>query len=250
MSAYASSDWPADVPLSALVNKVHCVDALELLARLPDNSVDCVVTSPPYNLRNSTGNGLKGKNDKSLWSNQPMRYGYETHIDDMPHDEYVAWQRKILDECLRVIKSTGAIFYNHKWRVQGGLLQDRADIVSGLPVRQIIIWDRGGGFNFNATYLVPMYEVIYLITKSDFRLAKGGNGYGDVWRIQITGAKLVLDPFGGIGTTARAAIDEGIDYITCDTAPHYCAIAERRLALPYTPNMFTSIPDMLQAVSP
>jgi len=45
---YASSDWPAYPPLSALVNQVHHADALDLLAMLPDNSVDCVVTSPPY----------------------------------------------------------------------------------------------------------------------------------------------------------------------------------------------------------
>ena len=34
------------------INSVNCVDALTLLAGLPDNSVDLVVTSPPYdNLR-------------------------------------------------------------------------------------------------------------------------------------------------------------------------------------------------------
>ncbi len=67
----------------------------------------------------------------------------------MPHDEYVAWQRACLSECMRVIKDDGAIFYNHKWRVQAGLLQDRSDIVAGFPVRQIIIWKRKGGINFN-----------------------------------------------------------------------------------------------------
>lgn len=34
--------------IDELVNKVHCMDALELLARLPDNSINCIVTSPPY----------------------------------------------------------------------------------------------------------------------------------------------------------------------------------------------------------
>lgn len=63
----------------------------------------------------------------------------------MPHEEYAAWQRRCLTEMYRIIKDDGAIFYNHKWRVQGGLLQDRQDIVSGFPVRQIIIWRRKGG---------------------------------------------------------------------------------------------------------
>jgi superfamily II DNA or RNA helicase len=58
----------------------------------------------------------------------------------MPHEQYVEWQRKSLAEMMRLLKGNGAIFYNHKWRVQRGLLQDRADIVNGFPVRQIIIW--------------------------------------------------------------------------------------------------------------
>ena len=48
---------------------------------------------------------------------------------------------------MRVLKSDGAIFYNHKWRVQRGLLQDRSEIVDGFSVRQIIIWNRSGEIN-------------------------------------------------------------------------------------------------------
>src|SRR3990167_10717068 len=84
---------------------------------------------------------------------------------------------------LRLIPEDGAIFYNHKWRVQGGLLQDRQDIVSGFPVRQIIIWKRKGGINFNAGYFLPTYEVIYMIAKKNFKLASKANALGDVWEI-------------------------------------------------------------------
>ena len=109
--------------------------------------------------------------------------GYLNHNDDMPHEEYVAWQRECLSEMLRLIPETGAIFYNHKWRVQKGLLQDRQDIVSGFPVRQIIIWRRKGGINFNPGYFLPTYEVIYLIAKKRFKLAPKANALGDVWEI-------------------------------------------------------------------
>src|SRR5260364_404403 len=78
------------------------------------------------------------------------------------YGEYVAWQRACLIEMLRLLPEHGAIFYNHKWRVQDGLLQDRHDIVGQFPVRQIIIWRRKGGINFNAGYFLPTYEVIYL----------------------------------------------------------------------------------------
>lgn len=78
--------------------------------------------------------GVGGK-----WSNAALINGYKNHNDYMPHDEYVDWQRECLREMLRIIPDGGAIFYNHKWRVQAGLLQDRSDIVQGFPVRQIII---------------------------------------------------------------------------------------------------------------
>jgi len=80
---------------------------------------------------------------------------------------------------LRLIKPDGAIFYNHQWRVQAGLLQDRQDIVSDFPVRQVIIWRRKGDINFNPGYFLPTYEVIYLIAKPDFKLAPNANRHGD-----------------------------------------------------------------------
>ena len=42
-------------------------DCLEVMSQLPDKCVDLVVTSPPYNLKNSTGNGMKcGKGGKGV----------------------------------------------------------------------------------------------------------------------------------------------------------------------------------------
>ncbi|MCG8606292.1 site-specific DNA-methyltransferase [bacterium] len=168
----------------------------------------------------------------------------------MPHIEYVEWQRECLAEMLRVLKEDGAIFYNHKWRVQAGLLQDRNDIVSGYPVRQIIIWRRKGGINFNPGYFLPTYEVIYLIAKPGFRLVPKANAYGDIWEfgqekrnahpapfptalieriITSTYAKLVLDPFIGSGTTAVAALKHGREFIGIDISQIYCDMAEQRI---------------------
>ena len=126
------------------INKFIQGDCLEVMKGLPSGCVELVVTSPPYNLLNSTGNGMKCGNG-GKWSNAALMQGYKHHDDCMPHDKYVKWQRACLKEMLRLIPDHGAIFYNHKWRVQAGLLQDRSDIVAGFPVRQIIIWRRKGG---------------------------------------------------------------------------------------------------------
>ena len=100
------------------LNKIHVGDTVETMNRMPAGSVDLIVTSPPYNLRNSTGNGMKdGRGGK--WSNAELLNGYDTTSDDLPHDVYVAWQRECLTAMMRLLPEDGAIFYNHKWRVQG-----------------------------------------------------------------------------------------------------------------------------------
>jgi modification methylase len=219
-----------------------------------DESVDLFVTSPPYNLLNSTGNGFKFANSGAMWKTSKFHiangHGYTDHQDDMIYGEYVQWQRRVLSEMIRTLKPDGAIFYNHKWRVQDGLLQDRREIVEGFPVRQVIIWARDGGMNFNERFFLPTYEVIYLICKPDFRL---NNHYtmGDVWRvnsaknndhpapfpieiprrcIQATDAKVVCDPFAGSGTTLMAARNLDRAYIGCDISLDYVEMARRRIA--------------------
>ena len=104
------------------LNRIINGDCLKVLKTIPDNSIDLIITSPPYNLKNSSGNGMKdGRGGK--WSNAALINGYTNHNDCMPHIEYVNWQRNCLSEMLRIIPENGAIFYNHKWRVQRGLFE-------------------------------------------------------------------------------------------------------------------------------
>ena len=231
------------------INKLHCGDCVKLMGKLPLESVGLIVTSPPYNIRNSTGNGMKdGRGGK--WPNAELQNGYQGHDDQMPHAEYVKWQRNCLHAMMRTLRPDGAIFYNHKWRVQGGLLQDRSDIVEGFPVRQIIVWQRAGGINFNPGYFLPNYEVIYLIAKPDFKLAPKANAAGCVWSvpqesnnphpapfpvelaqrcIKSTKTKIVLDPFMGSGTTAMAAETCERDWIGLEVSKDYCKLADERI---------------------
>ena len=228
---------------------IHNEDCLDTMARMDPGSVDLIVTSPPYNLRNTTG-GSFSSSPKSRWKNAALKEGYDNHDDNMPHAEYVAWQRRCLDAMMRVLADDGAIFYNHKWRVQGGLIQDRADIMEGFPVRQIIIWARPGGHNFTDAFFLPTYEVIYLVAKPAFRLKRGTCGMGDLWQIKTeqnskhpapfpveiplrcikaTNAGVIYDPFMGSGTTAMAAKALGRKWIGSEISAKYCKMAEERL---------------------
>ena len=233
MSAARTDFRPADWH-----NQIHHGDCLDLLAQLPDESVDLVVTSPPYNLRG--GGRCRG------WP------GYDGYGDDLPHDEYVAWQQECLREMHRIIKPTGAIFYNHAPRIHQGVQWRHEDILEPFDVRQTLIWHRAGGVNHNPQYLSPSYEYIYVMAKPGFRVATDWT-MGDVWKmgqekrrwipevpafpvelpqnaIRATGAKVVLDCFMGSGTTAVAAVLEGADYIGIEQSARYCAVARERVA--------------------
>lgn len=72
--------------IEAVANKIILGDCLSTMKKMPGESIDLVITSPPYNLKNSTGNGMKdGRGGKwetprcktAIWSTRticPMTY--------------------------------------------------------------------------------------------------------------------------------------------------------------------------------
>lgn len=237
-------------------------DCREVLPTLPTASVDLVVTSPPYNLGGEPwphlGNwkpgDASGSGSKSKWRNASdacagVQYG--VHEDTMPWPEYVAWQREILSTLWGVIASDGAIFYNHKPRVIGARLWTPLELLpETVTLRQIVVWARPGGMNYNPTAFVPTHEWVMVLAKAQWRLkSKAVSGIGDLWRmtpdsnphpapfplslptkaIDATDAKTVLDPFAGSGTTLVAARDCGCRAIGIEIEEKYAEIAARRL---------------------
>lgn len=73
------------------VNQIYCGDCIQLMGDLPDESVDLVITSPPYYQQRNYGGGI----------------GNETTLD-----HYLDQLIKLLGECIRVIKPEGNIVFN------------------------------------------------------------------------------------------------------------------------------------------
>lgn len=230
-------------------------DCLEVMpfVREKYGPIDIVFTSPPYNLGTTTGGGFKkgGQVQTGKWSGGALANGYTSYSDALPKDEYMNWQKDVLSCCWEAISQSGAIFYNHKPRIQKGILQTPLELNPGLPLRQIIIWKRNGGINFSPTFYLPTHEWILLIAKPDFRLRdKQASGAKDVWdipcevnnphpapfplelpinAIQTTTSKIILDPFMGSGTTAIAACKLGRRFIGIEREEQYCEMAARRI---------------------
>lgn len=228
-------------------------DCLEIMRQLPSGSIELVFTSPPYNLGQSSGGGVRGAAKSGKWKGMALANGYASYDDAREPAEYVEWQREVLRECWRLLSDDGAIFYNHKPRVQNGLLQTPLDLNPDLPLRQIVIWDRKGGFNFNQSFYLPTHEWIAIFAKPNFRLrSKGASGVKDVWSIpherdndhpapfpvelarraiETTSANTILDPFMGSGSTGVAALECGRRFIGIEIDPGYCETARKRIGL-------------------
>ena len=75
---------------------IYLGDSKDVLKRLSDNSIDLIVTSPPYaDQRNGTYGGIR-------------------------HDKYVEWFLPISEQLLRVLKPTGTFILNIKEKVVDG----------------------------------------------------------------------------------------------------------------------------------
>lgn len=70
--------------------QLECVDCLKGMARLPERSIDLVVTSPPYNL------GI----------------AYQTYRDDLDRDAYLDWSEQWMRAVRRVLSEPGSFFLN------------------------------------------------------------------------------------------------------------------------------------------
>ena len=70
------------------LNKIYNMDCLEGMNLLDDNSIDLIITSPPYN--KAGFNGIAKRTKHCIW-NKTIDYGNDVSVDNMPEEEYQKW---------------------------------------------------------------------------------------------------------------------------------------------------------------
>lgn len=239
------------------LNKIYNIDVLDGLRQLEDKSIDLIITSPPYNKAGFNGkNGKRRKGD--VW-NHTINYGGDVNNDCMDEEEYENWQVEILNECFRVLKDDGSMFYNHKLRVKNNTASFPLDWISRSKFifRQLIIWDRGSSPNIDKCRYLPVSEYIFWLIKRPknprFRKHYNTMFKTEVWRFGpdmknkhpapfpmklpdniipnvAQGERIVvLDPFMGSGTVAKSAIKWGCDYIGFEKLKEYCDMTNENI---------------------
>lgn len=135
-------------------NKIYNIDCLEGLKQIDDESVDLIITSPPYNLGKTHHTG-----------NNHFK-AYTDYNDNMPEELYQKWQTEVLNECYRVLKHSGSMWYNHKNRIKNGQQIEPYRWIYNTPfiIKQEIVWQNGSQ-NFDKCRIYPMTERIYWLAK-------------------------------------------------------------------------------------
>lgn len=229
------------------MNQILNIDCLEGLKTLADNSIDLIVTSPPYNI-GKTGGDFQFK-------------GYDTYSDKLEEEAYDTFIINILNECYRVLKPEGSLLLNHKVRTVNFEAIHPIKYIEKTPffLKQEIVWDRGKTQQTNMDRFFPINEMLYwcIKDKKSTIFNRESARHTTVWRINQVNKKkegceghpapfpleiakraiktftvpgsLVLDPFLGSGTTAVAAKLTGREYIGFELSPSYIDIAKERL---------------------
>ena len=216
------------------INKIHNMDCLEGLREIPRNSVDLVVTDPPYGIGIKSQGGANSKLNPwadicnaSLW--------------------YTAW----INECKRVLKPDGALWSFINWRYLPTLM--KAGYAAEWSIESLLIWDKCWIGPGGLKGLRPSYEMVALYTMPDFAIPN--RGLADIQRFSWASNKptghpaekpidlirwiiaesgkagndaVILDPFMGSGTTACAAIREGCSYIGFEMDSNWANYGQQR----------------------
>ncbi|MBL8746756.1 MAG: site-specific DNA-methyltransferase [Phycisphaerae bacterium] len=229
------------------MNRVHLMDALEGLKALPDESVDLVITDPPYNIAKK-GNKtiLKGKRISTMEA-----WGAWDHYH--PYD-YDAMMMRVIGECWRILKPRGAlymftapqdngVFVRHAV-ARGFTFRSQVAMVKKTALPSIFrsAWrsafevafyaTKGAAKSFNFLEQAEMVNVYHYPTNHKHTAHPTEKPQELIERFVRVSSKpgdLILDPFMGSGTTAVAAKKHGRRFIGFERSPDYLAMAEKRL---------------------
>lgn len=82
-------------------NRIYNIDVMDGLKLLDDNSIDLIITSPPYN--KAGFNGIAKRTKHCIW-NKTIDYGGDINVDNMNEEDYEQWQIDIVNSPLPKVR--------------------------------------------------------------------------------------------------------------------------------------------------
>ena len=230
------------------MNKIFNEDNIKTMERLKGGAVDCIVTSPPYNLGGDFHTFADGKR---------VTYGdYKGFMDNVEEKNYQLLQLILLNECHRILKDDGFMFYNHKNRLVKGTVISPLEWInkSNFNVSQIIVINLKSTANVDKRRFFPVHELLYVLNKDKDAKLNNHLCLTDVWEMKkvprrVSGhpatfhidlptrcilastkeGDLVYDPYAGTGTTGEAAFINNRKYLLSEISEEYYNLSLNRL---------------------
>jgi site-specific DNA-methyltransferase (adenine-specific) len=136
-------------------NEVQRGDCLDLLAKLPDQSVDLIYLDPPFGTQKqqtqTNRKGTKTITYEDKWGSTA---------------EYIAWLSARLVQCRRVLKNTGALMLHCDWRMSHRIRVLLDDLMGENNFRNEIIWSYRRWTNVQNS-LQRLHQTIFYYGRSD-----------------------------------------------------------------------------------
>lgn len=231
------------------INKIYNMDCLEYLKKIPDNSVDLVVTDPPYNV--SQKKDIKYKD-----FNVTKNFGdWDFGFDPLP----------VLKELKRVLKPTGQIyvfcatkqipiylnFFENNCYFRNLLVWSKTNPAPRLSktnwvfANEYIVYamnnkGKPSDSTFNYQTHKEMFNLFLTSSlQSKERLKENGKSVHptqkplsilkQLIKVSSNEGDIVLDPFMGVGSTAVACKELGRNFLGCELDEKYCKIGNERI---------------------
>jgi site-specific DNA-methyltransferase (adenine-specific) len=225
-----------------LLDHIHLLDNRDLFSQLPDESVDLVLTDPPY---------------KNYRSNRPVAHEKMKKVAAEQFDLPL-----FARESFRVLKTGGHLYC---WCDHITYPAIRAGLESvGFRYKNCLVWVKNnhGSGDLRGNW-APQHEFVLFVTKgkgrpmfgkrrpnvffrrldkgkadffprvSNYRFDHGTTKPVELLRIIIQAStapgEVVLDPYGGSGSTAEACLLEERHFILSEIDAEYCAMAQKRM---------------------
>ena len=245
------------IAMSDYINTIKNIDAIKGLMDIPDNSVDAVITDPPYGIAK-----LKSFKSSSKGTFKALDASWDVFESQ---DSYRSFSEAWIKECHRILKPTGSIAV---WGSKSSIFEIYPILSKYFPrYLDMLTWiKRDAPPNMTQRGMAPSTEFALIFCKSEtgwtfnhddikkYNLGKQARNYVDIQRSMSSGERaghptqkkietqefliemlsnpneVVLDPFMGSGTTAAACIKLKRNYFGFEKNDEYHRLIQNRLA--------------------
>ena len=221
------------------INQIHEGDCMEIMQQIPNNTIDLLLTDPPYNISMKSGFHTMGRKG----------------VDFGEWDKGFNQQTWLEQACTKVRTGGSAVVFNDYKNI--GQMAD-VFATNGFTVKEMLIWQKPNPMprNRDRLYVTSIEVALWAVKGKGWTFNRQRENYEnalfksptvspkqrvhptqkpekilrEILAIHSNEGDLVLDCFAGSGSTCLSARGMGRNFVGIEQDPEYARIANERLA--------------------